>query len=260
MSAKSDSLSFLGSDHLVMVDCDLPAGRIRIEQPRLSIRPGENVIWSFRGVPQGWKPLVIFELGVEIPFESMTQSPLVAWGLGAKPTAKEVRYRVALQRGGPIHLWNDGGVVAFSAPARLEVKAAAEQRTSESPVVFTVTRNLEETDPQVALVVAPQGQQLRDGQVVEWRFDPSCFPDGDPALWQSIVVFTAFEGESAPPDLTFGPVQMIGTSPGLVAGSGNNGVVGTYRFQVFVLSLEHSEPIFASSPDPSIDNRDGIDG
>lgn len=250
----------LGLDHLVMVDCDPAAGSLTITRPHLTVQPGQNVIWCFRGAPAGWTPLLIFDLGTHIPFEMVTQSPLASWGLGAKPTTGPVRYRIALQLGAPLHVWEDGGMVVFSAPAALEVNNILAPRTLRPPVVFQVKRR-QGANPDAALVVEPRSQKLHTGQIAEWQFDAGCFPDGKPENWQSMVLYTRFEGEPEElPDLAYGPFDMVSTSPGRVVGSGNNEVVGLYHFQVLVVSMKHGDVAFAGSDDPSVDNRDGVDG
>jgi hypothetical protein len=152
-------------------------------------------------------------------------------------------------------------MVTFSAPASLDVQTVIGQPVDLlPPVVFTISRK-PDARPDQALVVEPESQKLRTGQVVVWDFDASCFPDGRPQNWQSSVLFTRFEGLAVKrPDLAYGPCEMISTSPGRVVGSGNNEVVGFYHFQVLVVSLEHGDVVYAGSGDPSVDNRDGVDG
>jgi len=235
--------------HYVEVRFDPVQMTLAIEAPERVVRPGDQVLWAFRGVPEGWTPWV---LSPSSAFAATVQGP---WGVrgtvaGSAPDGP-LPYRASLQRGlGLEHL--SGGSLILSPPATLKVQSTAEPGLHRVVVKYLPPQG---TTEEGRLVVAPQLVTIAPGDQVEWKFSAagSKLADG---TWQPRIDFHQFTGESSePPNLHLGPFVTLSFDGEVVTGAGSSGVNGSYSYVCVVVSRGDGSVLWRSSPDPAIDRR-----
>lgn len=242
-------------DHLVQVHCDPASHTVTIACPRITVRPGDRVIWSFSGIQEGWSPWIQIRrdtAGASFlgPFRSLSQSAGGIWGaIQAGQAPGTFSYRAAIQKGVGTG-WDTESSALFSRSAEIEV-APPSLGTRWS---FDVTVSGDAGDPAShELLVTPALVTLEPGDTLEWQF--TGIP-GEPGSWRPRVDFVRYTGDAGPvPNLLLGPFNSLAYEADSVRGTGNNGVVGTYYFEVTLVSAASGEVLWFSSGDPAVDSR-----
>lgn len=243
--------------HLIQVQCDLVNHTVTVARTDVTLHPGDTVVWSFLGIPEGWTPWIQFRQATEgVPFvgplSGLTQSAAGVWGTAAlkgtdsEPTSYE--YRASIQRGVGGG-WGDAGTMLWSAAAQLRVLPQAQGEE----IVSTVILGAEGT---ATLVVTPRLQTLtaRDAFLLEF---PTDLPGGSGA-WRPRLDFHRYEGGGEVPNRLLGPFQALTIEPGRIRGTGNNDVQGLYFFEVALVNIATGQVGWVSSDDPVVDNRGGV--
>jgi hypothetical protein len=239
-------------DHLVQVHCDPASYTVTIACPRVTVRPGDRVIWSFSGIPEGWSPWIQIRRETEGasflgPFLSLSQSAGGVWGACRLDQAPgKVSYRAAIQKGVGLG-WDTESSALFSRSAEIEVAPPA-TGTRRS---FEVTVDTSGTSHQ--LLITPHLLILEPGDTLEWTFQGI---PGEPGSWRPRVDFIRYTGAAGSvPNLLLGPLNSLTYETDKVRGTGNNGIAGTYYFEVTLVSAGSGEVLWFSSGDPAVDNR-----
>jgi len=236
--------------HYVEVRFDPLQMSLEVGAARRVVRPGDEVLWVFRDVPEGWTPWITSPLS---SFETTVQGP---WGvraaIGGSVPDGTIPYRATLQRGlGLGHV--TGGSLLLSPPATLEVRSAAAPTLHRVEVRYVPPQGT--TEAEGRLVVVPQLVTIDPGDEVEWKFSTAGTHLAD-GTWEPRIDFHAFTGTaSEPPNLHLGPFVTLTFDGGLVTGSGNSGVDGSYSYVCVVVSRSDGSVLWRSSPDPAIDRR-----
>lgn len=239
-------------DHLVQVYCDAANHTVTISCPRVTVRPGDRVIWSFSGIPQGWSPWIQIRREGEGasflgPFHSLSQSAGGVWGAcRADQAPGTVSYRAAIQKGVGLG-WDTESSVLFSRSAEIEI----------APPSTGTRRGFEVRVDTLGdghkLRVTPDLVILEPGDTLEWSFHGI---PGEPGSWRPRVDFIRYAGSAGSvPNLLLGPLNSLTYEADRVRGTGNNGVDGTYYFEVTLVSAVSGEVLWFSSGDPAVDNR-----
>lgn len=244
----SDSQPLL---HSLDVHCSLAEGSVRLELPRLAIKPGDRVFWNFRGVPEDWVPWIVFvepEAGFLGPFESLTQGGGGLLGL-VRPELPvgSFSYRVLIQKG--LGVGEDSETATLtSRVSHLDVATPdwGELRSFDVRAV--------EKDGRHTLEILPLGHRFEPGDWVEWRFDLSLLQ----GPWRPRISFQRYLGEDETPNLFLGPFTSVYYATDRVIGMGNNRIPGLYFFIVSVTSIQTGEVRWVSSGDPAIDSRGSV--
>lgn len=238
--------------HLISISCDLAKATVELTVPTVGIKPGDLVVWQFLGLPESWSPWIEFQSTASFlgPFAALTQSGNSVWGEISMdiPTDSPFVYRAVIQKGqgtswmvGAASIRSNGGTLVLNAtdPGSLQQ--------------FTVVQQ------EGGLHVSPLGVIITPADTVEWDFSAlSQAITSDVGAWRPMVAFQRYDGQGEVPDLYLGPFTSLTTSQQVVRGMGNNGVTGTYYFQVAAVRVSDGGLIWISSPDPAIDNRGGI--
>jgi hypothetical protein len=240
-------------EHLITVQCDAANSTVTLQQPAVSLKLGDRVIWQFFGMPDGWSPWIEFrpqEGGTQFlgPFVNLTQSAAALWGECRQDSdlvGQTVHYRVSIQKGIGTG-WDEGEATIASAPGTLAINPE-DHGTLQ---VFTVT-----PDRDMTLKVTPIGVILEAGDTVEWDFTEI---QEEPSTWRPVVTFGRFNGEGEVPNDYLGPFSSLTTGGDRIRGMGNNRVPGTYHFRVSVIRVSNDEVLWMGSKDPAIDNRGGV--
>ena len=244
---------------LIQVQYDPSSLTLTVSRPLVLIYPGDTVVWSFLGIPEGWTPWIEFRrVGNEAfvgPLTGLTQAEGAIWGLcrtsdwtGTDPVSFE--YRATMQRGFATG-WDTEGSIVWSKSVRLVVQP----NQSGAEIAYTVAPG---SEPQQLLVLPEEIQILRDGDVMVWQF-PSDLAEGGLDAWRPRIKFRRYEGTGTVPNQQLGPFAALSILPGSIRGTGNNGVTGLYFFEVALVSVSTGEIGWLSSGDPVIDNRNGVD-
>lgn len=241
--------------HLIQVQCDMATYTVTIARPRVSIKPGDMVVWSFTGLPEGWSPWIELRHGengaFSGPLTGLTQSAGGVWGVcreeWTETTSVPFDYRASIQSGFGSG-WSGAGSVLWSAPAVLDVLPGG----IGEELVYTITLG---TGDKPSLVVEPIGQVLNPGDTMVWQFPE--VPDGD-GSWRPRIDFYRYEGEGSVPNRYLGPFAALAIEPGRIRGTGNNDVPGVYFFEVALVQVGTGLVGWVSSGDPVVDNRGGV--
>lgn len=236
-------------DHLIPVEYDAASLTLTLSLSRVGVKPGDRVIWEFRGLPGGWTPWIEFhpEAGFLGPLADLTQSANAVWGTcrtDQGPVSDGLAYRASARRGAGT-VWGTGSTAVYSKAGSLII-GPAEAGTAHQ---FTVTQNGD------SLSVSPGGVDIWAGDIVEWVFASI---NAGPDAWRPLVDFHRYDGEGQVEDLYLGPFTSLTTGPDRVRGMGNNYVKGTYYFQVSAVRVTDGAILWISSPDPAIDNRGSV--
>jgi hypothetical protein len=242
--------------HLIQVHCDPSTLTLAVSPSRVSLNPGDTVVWSFLGIPTGWSPWIEFrQAGSNAfvgPLEGLTQAPGGIWGVcrlagweGTDPIPFE--YRAMIQRGFAAG-WETEGSLVWSAPVHLDVQPSVVGRKLTWEVTFDAMAE--------KLLVQPLRQTLGRGDTIVWSF-PSDLPGGE-AAWRPRIKFHSYEGSGTLLNQQLGPFGALSVLPGRLRGTGNNGVDGLYHFEVALVSVATSQIGWVSSGDPVVDNRGGV--
>lgn len=245
--------------HLIQVQCDLVNHTVTVTRTDVTIHPGDTVVWSFFGIPEGWTPWIQFRQATTDatffgPLSGLTQSAAGVWGLctaesggtASEPTVYE--YRASIQRGVGGG-WSDAGTMLWSAAAQLRVVPQAQGEE----IVSTVILGAEST---ATLVIEPRLQTLTASDTFLLMF-PTDLPGG-PGAWRPRLDFHRYEGSGEVPNRLLGPFQALSIEPGRIRGTGNNGVEGLYFFEVALVNIATGQVEWVSSEDPVVDNRGGV--
>lgn len=245
--------------HLIQVQCDLVNHTVTVARTDVTIHPGDTVVWSFIGLPEGWTPWIQFrQTTVDAPFvgplSGLTQSATGVWGVctasSAGPASETTtyEYRASIQRGVGGG-WGDPGTMLWSGAAQLRVFPDA----LGQEIVSTVVLGAEGT---ATLVITPRLQTLtaRDAFILEF---PTDLPGGSGA-WRPRLDFHRYEGRGEVPNRLLGPFQALTIEPGRIRGTGNNDVEGLYFFEVALVNIATGQVGWVSSDDPVVDNRGGV--
>jgi plastocyanin len=239
-------------DHLVQVHCDPATHTVTIACPRVTVRPGDRVIWSFSGIQEGWSPWIQIRRDGEGasflgPFRSLSQSAGGVWGpCRLDQAAGTFSYRAAIQKGVGMG-WDTESSVLFSRSADIEVAppATGHRRSFEVRVAGDGADH--------KLLVTPDLVTLEPADTLEWTFHGI---PGEPGSWRPRVDFVRYTGEAGPvPNLLLGPFNSLTYEADSVRGTGNNSLDGTYFFEVTLVSAVSGEVLWFSSGDPAVDNR-----
>ena len=246
----SDENSAGPVDHLVPVECDFTSYNLSVPA-RVAAKPGDLVVWSFHGIPDGWSPWIQFmpspgqgsDANFLGPFNDLSQSATAVWGICNAVTAvTEFSYRAMVQKG--IGLGSDSCYATLSsALVTLSVLPA----TTGKKQTFQVTL----PDPSGLLQVEPPGVFIHPGDIVEWDF--SQIPNA--AVWRPRISFDRYDGTGTVTNLMLGPFTSLVSEATRVTGMGNNGISGNYSFQVAAVQVDSGQILWISSDDPVIDNR-----
>jgi plastocyanin len=235
-------------EHYVEVRFDPVQMTLAIEAPERVVRPGDQVLWAFRDVPEGWTPWI---LSPSSAFAATVQGP---WGVrgtvaGSAPDGP-LPYRASLQRGlGLEHL--SGGSLILSPSATLKVRTTAEPRLHRVVVKYLPPRG---TTEEGRLVVVPQLVTIAPGDQVEWKFSAAGSQRAE-GSWRPRVDVHRFDGSTAPSNLHLGPFLTLTVQGEQVTGAGSSGAAGVYNYVCVVVSRDDGRVIWKSSPDPAIDSR-----
>lgn len=245
--------------HLIQVQYDPSSLTLTVLSPQVYLNPGDTIVWSFLGIPQGWTPWIELRRTGNSdfagPLAGLTQTQGGIWGVclptgwsGTDPIP--FGYRAMIQKGFAAG-WDTEGSLVWSAPATLNVLPAAigTERTFE--VVAGTGSRLE---------IQPLGQVLEPGDIILWQF-PSTLPDGtDISQYRPRIKFYRYEGDGTVPNQQLGPFSALTIMEGKIRGTGNNGVDGVYFFEVALVSVSTGEIGWLSSGDPVVDNRGTVVG
>jgi hypothetical protein len=238
-------------DHLVQVQCDPVSHLVTITRPSLTIRPGDRVIWSFSGIPEGWSPWIQIRrdtpgLSFLGPFVALSQSAGGVWG-ECRPDQETAQfsYRALIQKGVG-QSWDSETSMQSSRAAQIQVAPAG----TGNHHVFDVTVSADGAASQLA--VTPPLVTLLPGDTVEWKFEGI---PGEPGSWRPRIDFLRYSGSGTVPNLLLGPFNSLTYGTDGARGMGNNEVGGTYHFEVTLVSASSGEVLWFSSGDPAVDNR-----
>ena len=238
-------------DHLVQVHCDAVNQLVTISRPTLSIRPGDRVIWSFSGIPEGWSPWIQIRrdspgLSFLGPFAALSQSAGGVWGECRPDQAPaSFSYRALIQKGVGQN-WSSETSMQSSRAALLDIAPAG----TGTHHVFQVTVSGEGVDSQLS--VSPPLITLIPGDTLDWEFENI---PGEPGSWRPRIDFVRYSGSGTVPNLLLGPFNSLTYGTDWARGMGNNEVGGTYHFEVTLVSASSGEVLWFSSGDPAVDNR-----
>lgn len=236
--------------HLIPVQYDPSTLTLAVLLPEIYLNPGDTVVWSFQGIPQGWTPWIEFRRAGDNafvgPLTGLTQTEGGIWGAcrstgwtGTAPIPFE--YRAMMQRGFAAG-WDTEGSLVWSAPAGLNVMPAAVGQEIIWPI--------DEGDNGTLIVQDPLMHTLGPGDIIVWQF-PTDLEDG----WRPRIKFNRYEGIGTLPNQQLGPFSALTILPGKIRGTGNNGIAGLYFFEVALVSVTTGEIGWLSSGDPVVDNR-----
>jgi hypothetical protein len=241
--------------HLIQVQCDLASHTVSVTRADVVIHPGDTVVWSFIGLPEGWTPWIQFrQATVDMPFvgplAGITQSAAGVWGIctEAPGEATSYEYRASIQRGVGGG-WGDAGSMLWSAAVQLRVFPDV----LGQEIVSTVVLGAEGT---ATLVITPRLQTLTASDAFILEF-PKDLPGGTGA-WRPRLDFHRYEGGGEVPNRLLGPFQALTIEPGRIRGTGNNDVQGLYFFEVALVNIATGQVDWVSSDDPVVDNRGGV--
>jgi len=239
------------TSHFLEVQFDPVDVRLVVEEPKLTVRPGDRVWWIFRGVPSGWTPWIDVEgPAAPVPLESLSQSPWAVQGtIAASGDQGSFGYRARLQRGlGLLH--SSGGALVRSAIAYLEVETEVQPRLHEVEVTYRPSG-----DGGVgSLEVVPQWIKISPGDSVAWSFK-SLDSEIASGSWSPRVDFVRFDGPEDPPNLHLGPFSTLTYEGDTVTAAGNSRTSGVYNYVCVLVGRFDDRVISISSPDPAIDRR-----
>jgi hypothetical protein len=244
--------------HLIQVQCDLASHTVSVARPAVTVYPGDTVVWSFSGIPEGWTPWIQFRQTTEVapfagPLSGISQSAAGVWGLctaAAEGAATSYEYRASIQQGVGGG-WGTPGSMLWSGAAQLRVPS----ETLGEEIVSNVILGASGT---ATLEISPRLQTLTAGDTFVLEF-PADLPGGAGA-WRPRLDFHRYEGAGEVPNRLLGPFQALTIEPGRIRGTGNNDVPGLYFFQVALVNVATGQVDWVSSDDPVVDNRGGVIG
>lgn len=253
----------LPQQQTLRVEFDPSRPSLKVLPASLTVRPGDVVIWQFFGLTREWYPwirLLQDSLGATGtgPFETVSQSSDAIWGTvretdGSSTGPKEYGYRASvriLEGLGAEQMYAS----VNSSLACFRVDGTAAMKTEETPVI--VHAGIEGGQ----LVVAPDDQQISiyGGQSIRWTFPPEIGGSpSDPVLPR--VQFLAYQalGTTAEPiDLRLGPFTTMTYDELSVTATGYaQNTPGAYNYRLLAVRESDGEIVWASSPDPLVDDR-----
>lgn len=240
--------------HMFEVEVDLERFDIGLGKRSLVVRPGDTVVWQFRGLPKDWTPWISIDrdgpVGSVIepfgPFASISQavSTVLAVVRSDLENDETYSYRPAVQR---------GLAVPDAVLAQIVGNPASVTISAENPGcqwVFEVTLDRDAG----TLNVQPDRIERQPGDTV--LFDFSKVPDAKNLL-RPRVSFKRYSGDGTPPNAFFGPFSSLVTTaePRTILGQGNSMVAGAYIFEVAMIAKSSGEVRWLASVDPTVDNE-----
>jgi hypothetical protein len=253
----ADSTAAGSVTHLIQVQYDPSTLSLAVSRPRVFLNPGDTVVWSFLGIPEGWTPWIELRRSGDNafigPLTGLTQTAGGVWGVcrttgwtGTAPIPFE--YRAMIQKGFAAG-WDTEGSLMWSAPVNLDVLPA--------PVGQELTYEVTKGE-NGSLIVEPLLRTLNPGDVIVWHFPADL--EGGVEAWRPRIKFHRYEGTGTVPNQQLGPFAALTVLPGRLRGTGNSGVDGLYFFEVALVSVSTGEIGWMSSGDPVVDNRGGVVG
>ena len=238
--------------HSLEVHFDPVDVQLIVEEPTLTVRPGDRIWWIFRGVPAGWSPWIdVDELANPPQLEGFIQSP---WGVRATVASTvggqgTIGYRATLQRGLGLH-HPLGGALVRSAVAHLVAQTRTVPRLHTVRATYLPSGNAGTG----SLTVEPAWVKISPGDVVVWKFaaKPTDIAAGS---WHPRVDFVQFDGPEEPPNLHLGPFVTLVYGDDRVTASGDSRAPGVYNYVCLMIGRFDGRVISVSSPDPAIDRR-----
>ncbi len=223
----------------VTVDSSTHTLDVPQDQRTITLTDDEEIVqWRFTGIRNDLRPEVLFDGDdpARVPNGPFTGVRIEAdrvLGQGRNGQSGAFSYAVELRA-------VDGAVVTRSEVA-LEIVVEGERRDT-SPVARVFKTNDDE------LGVEPDNLQLYTGDAAIWAFEDDLFERDD--------VYPDIEWTNAPGgqvDRRLGPFRSMTRRARSLVGTGNNGVVGDYRYTVFLRRKSDGSP--RQSADPGLANN-----
>lgn len=240
-------------NHLIEVVADTEHFQLRVVEGRVAAKPGDTLIWVFRGIPEGWLPWIEFPDQLPYgPFPSLTVSSVAIWGTlpGGDASSREedahFPYRAVIRTGLGRHQKSYGALLR-SPMADLDVQPVA-----PAQIEVVVTYDAESSE----LGLSPTLIKRNPGDTVKWSFQ---IPEDvlEPGSWLPRIDFFRFDGSTGaqPANLSLGPFTSLAHGLTTVVGMGNTPSPGIYSYTAVVIHQETGSVQLKSTPDPVIDDR-----
>lgn len=239
---------------VVQVFFDRAHLRLALRPSSVVVRPGDVLVWHFDGLPEDFLPGLRFtpDTGSDpagAPVDSLTRSLFGLWGTVAATGTYGYRATIQARYG---FERDDEPASFFSARAEVVVGGAASE--GELPSVHAV----EVLNAGGELEVQPENVGIFAGDQVVWRFAPEILEGyGGPLRPQ--VQF--MDGPSPGVDFQLGPFtgltfQQEGGGGARITGTGYAAnPQGSYHYRVQAIREQTGEVVWASGPDPTIDDE-----
>lgn len=237
----------------VKVEFDPSSFTLRVSPDQLFLIPGSLVLWEFSQLPDGFFPWIRFEdtsLRTFGPFPAISQlsQSLLAEVPAAAPAGQFV-YRLLL-RSRTGSRAKAGHATIWSAEQSLTISSAQARTT---PPIVEVSASGSELALSPQLVVLSSAADV----LVGFTFAHNILEDGGGFL-EPRIEFTDYapngggRTRQSPP---LGPFSALIFDGNTLWGTGDAGLRGTFNYQAMALRQSTGEVVWASSPDPVIDDQ-----
>ena len=238
----------------VAVEFDAARFTLRVSPGDLFLVPGTRVVWDFSNLPEGFFPWIRFEGDREGfgPFPSISQlSDSLLGELPEEAPGGQYQYRLLLRSRTGQHA-QAGHATIWSAEQTFSVGGQMKRTTSGVPMVTVAA------DGGSALELSPQVVTLTSASdvLVGFAFDSAILADGSGALEPRIefIGYTPPNGPTRKPP-ALGPFSALIFDGTTIWGTGDAGLRGIFNYQALALRQSTGEVVWASSPDPFIDDQ-----
>lgn len=250
--SKIDSLGSTAPDYTIDVNFNSLSLELEFAVEHIPILAGSNVLLRFNGLPEGWSPMAEFlDKGGHItvsgvPFEQVVVGRNQILAVNAHSDAGNFQVRALIQRGFGIHSESDTSVI-FTRWVPLKLN-----RDTEEEQLVTV----QVTEGENGLTVHPHNIAIRGGMRVRWDFSAVAGKHHQPMVAYGRPFL---EEDPVDPQEFFGPHENFSYRGNtLVEGSGNNGIKGVYRYEVYLIDVRSRSVVVRSSADPRTDNEGDV--
>lgn len=240
----------------VRVEFDPHSFTLKVSPGELFLVPGSRVFWEFSQLPEGFFPWLRFEDSVRTfgPFPAVSQlaQSLVAEVPAGAPGGK-FAYRLLL-RSRTGRRAQSGHATVWSAEQSLTVEGPRETAAAATTPVVTVSAGASglELSPQVVTLLSTSDV------LVGFTFSSDILQDGTGWLEPRIefLDYTPYEGLGRTrPSPPLGPFSALIFDGDTIWGTGDAGLRGVFNYQALALRQSTGEVVWASSPDPVIDDQ-----
>lgn len=258
-SPVSRQQTLVSRQQTVRVDFDPKVPSLVVSPTEVDVRAGDVLIWQFFGLKRQWFPWIRFQLeslgeSGTGPLEGFSQSSDAIWGTVRQDAAGTFVYRASARVLEGL-LKEEVAALVSSSEARFRVHDSSSQSLEPFQTIVV------DIDLQDGWLVVPPNQRnipIVGGQSIQWRFPARVFGEPTGAVLPRVqfLAYGSSEDVAEGIDLRLGPFTTMTFGELTVTATGYaQKVPGVYNYRLLAVRQSDGEIVWASSPDPLVDDR-----